>query len=164
MARYDGTANLIRNQTDGLTADEARKIGKKGGVASGLARRRRKAMREIMSNIMTCDVSDKELRDVLAAAGIEPTNENAIPFAMINRAARGDVEAARFVRDTLGEKPTENYNLSMSPKPIKSLDLAGYSDEELEALADQQDGDNDAHSILPAPETLGMLTEGYCND
>lgn len=164
MARYDGTANLIQNQEGGLTPDRAREIGKRGGEASGLARRRRKAMREVMSSIMTCDVSDEALRDMLAAAGIEPTNENAIPFAMISRAARGDVEAARFVRDTLGEKPTESYNLSMSPKSIKSLDLAGYSDEELEALANQQDGDSDAHSTLPAPEALGMLTEGYCND
>ena len=158
MARYDGTANLIQNQAGGLTTERAREIGRKGAAASVASRRRRKAMREIMSNIMTCDVSDETLRNMLGAAGIEPTNENAIPFAMINRAAHGDVEAARFVRDTLGEKPTETYNLSMDTKPVKSLDLSGLSDEQLEAMADQQDEDN-THTALPAPGMLKMLPE-----
>ena len=147
MARYDGTANLIQNQKGGLTSEKARKIGQKGAAASVIARRRRKAMREVMNNIMTCDVSDETLRGMLATAGIEPTNENAIPFAMINRAARGDVEAARFVRDTLGEKPTESYNFSMGPKPIKSLDLSAYSDEELERFADSADAETDGDVI-----------------
>jgi hypothetical protein len=151
MARYDGTANLIQNQKGGLTSEKAREIGQKGAAASVISRRRRKAMREVMNNIMTCDVSDETLRGMLAAAGIEPTNENAIPFAMINRAARGDVEAARFVRDTLGEKPTENYNFSVGSKPVKSLDLSGYSDEELERLADGVDDENDG-GTLPAHE------------
>lgn len=77
MARYDGTANLIQNQKGGLTSEKAREIGQKGAAASVISRRRRKAMREVMNNIMTCDVSDETLRGMLAAAGIEPTNENA---------------------------------------------------------------------------------------
>ena len=60
-------------------------------------------------------------------------------LAALNRAAHGDVEALRFVRDTLGEKPTENYNLSMEAKPVKSMDLSGYTDEELERIADGLD-------------------------
>jgi hypothetical protein len=44
------------------------------------------------------------------------------------------------VRDTIGEKPTEQYNLAVQDKPIKALDLSGMTDEQLEALADSADG------------------------
>ena len=34
----------------------------------------------------------------------------------------------------------DSYNLAVSDRPIKALDLSGMTDEELEALADQADG------------------------
>ena len=139
MARYDGRANLMQNQEGGLSAEKARELGRLGGIASGIARRRRRQMRETMSGIMTGAVTDAQIREMLEAAGLEATNENAIALAMIAKAAHGDVEAARFVRDTLGEKPTESYNLFMEAKPIKALDLSGYTDEELERIADGLD-------------------------
>ena len=46
------------------------------------------------------------------------------------------MDAQRYVRDTIGEKPTDNYNLGIQNKPIKSLDMSQLSDEQLEALAE----------------------------
>lgn len=139
MARYDGTKNLIQYQEGGLTSEKAREIGRLGGIASGEARRQRRQLRTLIGECMVNEVSEEELRDALVAAGYPPNYQYAMTLAALNRAAHGDVEALRFVRDTLGEKPTETYNLSMETKPIKSIDLSSYTDEELERMADGLD-------------------------
>ena len=134
-----------------------------GGLASGLARQRRRQLRELLDATLTAEVTDAEIREMLVCAGYEPTFENALTLAALTRAARGDVEALRYVRDTLGEKPTEQYNMSLTAKPVRSLDLSRLSDEELEALADMAD-DSPAlpHSRLSglSDAELEALAEG----
>ena len=75
----------------------------------------------------------------MAAAGMEPSIANAINFAVLRKAQTGDIEAARYVRDTIGEKPTETTAIQVSNQPIRAMDLTQLSDAELEALADRTD-------------------------
>jgi len=131
--------NLKSGKLRGLTSEEAQEIGRKGGIASGQARKRRRMIRELMSDAMTARVVDDDIERWLTAVGYEPTFENAMTLSALLKAARGDIEAARFVRDTLGEKPTETFNLAVSDKPVQSLNLAEHSDDELQALADRAD-------------------------
>ncbi len=125
-----------------LSSEEAREIGRRGGIASGVARRQRRQLRELLNDCMTAQVTDDEIKAALVSAGYEPSFENALTLAALTKAARGDIEALRYVRDTLGEKPTESYNLSMGQKPIRSMDLSQLSDEELIALAARSDPDD----------------------
>ena len=37
--------------------------------------------------------------------------QNAIDIAMVERAMLGDVQAAQYIRDTVGEKPTDKVEL-----------------------------------------------------
>lgn len=128
------TENLI--QYNGLTPEEARANGRKGGLASVESRRRKKLLRETINEIMPLEIADEELREKLLAVGLEPTYEVAMSFAAISRAARGDIEAARFIRDTRGEKPTESLAVGQFlDTPVWSMDLSRMSDEELMALA-----------------------------
>lgn len=120
-----------------FTADKARENARKGGIASGEARRKYKSQREILRHLLTLEVADQETADKLRELGLDPTYAQQMALAILTKGGTGDVEAARFVRDTVGEKPTENYNLGVQGKPIKALDLSKLSDEELEALADQ---------------------------
>ena len=122
-----------------LSSEERIENARRAGVASGEARRRRRSHREALQELLRLDVDDPAKADALVKLGLDPTFLNAIGLATIGKAADGDVEAARFVRDTVGEKPTEQYNLGLSSKPIKSLDLSQLTDEELESLADQSD-------------------------
>lgn len=93
-------------------------------------------MRDTLSSMMTAQVpTNDEIAAVLENSGFAPTVENAIAFSALLKAAHGDIEAARYVRDTLGEKPTENFNMSAVMKPLESLDLTQYTDAELEQLA-----------------------------
>jgi hypothetical protein len=125
----------MRRQTE----EERKALASKAGKVSQAKQRRHRAMREVLKELMVLDTTDDRMKDLLTQLGLEPTNDNAVSLAQIINAVKGETEAARFVRDTLGEKPTENYNLGVSGKPIKALDLSKMSDEELEALADQTD-------------------------
>lgn len=119
------------------TSEEAREIGRLGGVASGAARRRKRTFRELIETVMTMDVDNPEIHAKLVALGLDPTHDMAITMAAVHKAENGDIEATRYLRDTKGEKPTEALALGITGKPVKSLDLSKLTDEELEALADQ---------------------------
>ena len=125
----------MRRQTE----EERKALASKAGKVSQAKQRRHRAMREVLKELMVLDTTDDRMKDLLTQLGLEPTHDNAVSLAQILNAVKGDTEAARFVRDTLGEKPTENYNLGLQGKPIKSLDLSKLTDTELEALADQTD-------------------------
>lgn len=130
-----GKENLI--QYNGQTPAIARENGRKGGVASGASKRRRKALREVFNELLPMEVKDEELRSALLAVGLEPTHETAIAFAAILRAERGDIEAARFIRDTRGEKPTNNIAVgNILDTPTTEIDFGKLSDAELYAMLD----------------------------
>ena len=109
MPKSDGYKNLI--PTNKRSKDEARKLGKEGGIKSGEVRRMRKTMRE-------------ELLAMLESGDIQ---EN-LCVALIDRALDGDIKAFQVIRDTIGEKPAEkidfmstNVNLQKSYDEVKVL-------------------------------------------
>lgn len=127
----------IGGYTRGLSAEERQANASKAGKASGAARRAHRPMREVLKMLMAMDTSDPDMHDILTSLGLEPTNDNAVSLAQILQATqKREAESARFIRDTLGEKPTEAYNIGIN-KPIQSMELGTMSDEELAALADR---------------------------
>lgn len=140
MARHD-----IRDWQATLSPEERSERARVAGKASVAGRRKYKTMRETLRVLLSLDVTDPKMAEGLKALGLDPSFSNAIGLSVIQKAATlGDVEAARFARDTVGEKPTEAFNLGISNSPVKALDLSKLSDAELEALADQADGDDEA--------------------
>lgn len=119
------------------TPSERHENAVKAGLASGVSRQRRRQMREVISNILTVEVTDEEIRAELENNGLPSTLEAAMCYAAIKRAIRGDIEAARFVRDTLGEKPLST--LAVTPlselPPVEYMDMSQYSDDELRRMA-----------------------------
>lgn len=127
----------IGGYTRGLSAEERQANASKAGKASGAARRAHRPMREVLKMLMAMDTSDPDMHEILTKLGLEPTNDNAVALAQILQATqKREAESARFIRDTLGEKPTEAYNIGIN-KPIQSMELGTMSDEELAALADR---------------------------
>lgn len=134
MARHD-----IRDWQAGLTEEQRKESARKAGLASAEKNRRYRTFRECLQTILSLEVTDDALRAELEKMGLDPSYSNAISMAAIRKAAAtGDIEAARFTRDTVGEKPTEALQMSFD-KPVKSMDLSKLTDAELEALADQAD-------------------------
>lgn len=135
MARHD-----IRDWEAHQSQETLRENRAKGGRKTQERNRRYRTFRECMKDILSLEVTDDEIRRELEKMGLDPTFSNAISLSSIKKAANvGDIEAARFARDTVGEKPTEALQMAITDKPIKSLDLSQLSDAELEALADQAD-------------------------
>lgn len=99
--------------------DEARARGKAGGIASGKARREKKLFRETLETIMALPMKNGEAMDVATVqnyAAIKGQNisvQEAILIAQIQKAMKGDTRAAEYVRDTIGQKPTDNMNMSV---------------------------------------------------
>lgn len=137
MAEKNGgrTAGLENLKYD-FTREEREAMGRKGGIASGETRRKQKNFRDSCKVIMALTTPDKEKQAQLEALGIDPTILNAINLAVSGKAAAGDVEAARYLRDTSGEKPREGLEIgNLDDKPLASLDMSKLTDEQLRIIA-----------------------------
>ena len=100
-----GKDNLI--PMNERTEDEQREIARKGGIESGKARRRKRTMKEAAQIILNAHVS-AEKAELLKKCGIaeqDCTNLMLIMAKAVQMAADGDLKAAEFVRDILGENP-----------------------------------------------------------
>lgn len=124
----------------GKTPEELSERGRKAGQASGVARRRYKTFREGLKQILQMEVDDPEIKAALQALGLDGTFSDAINMAQIAAAGKkGDTEAARYVRDTVGEKPREGVEIGgLDDRPIQTIDLSRLTDEQLQALAEKR--------------------------
>lgn len=102
------------------TKSEQRVIARKGGIASGKARREKKLMRETLDVLLSMPIKNGKFADVddirnfAAIKGKNISVQEAIMIAQIQKAMKGDTRAAEYVRDTIGQKPTDNVNMSMN--------------------------------------------------
>ena len=131
----EGYPNLIR-PTEDRTADERRESARNAGVASGASRRKRKTFRESLLTILSMPVDDPDTYEALKKLGLDGTFQSAIDLAQIRAAQKGDTDASRFVRDTVGEKPREGIEIgNLADRPFETIDLSQMSDAQLRELA-----------------------------
>lgn len=139
------TENLI--PFSDRTEENQREIRQKGGLKSGAVRRLKKQQREILREILTLEVTEDEGRKLLIARGLAPDVANGINLAVARKALTGDVEATRYIRDTIGEKPREGIEIgNLDDTPLEYIDLSKLSDDELKAMAAKrrcQDNNNE---------------------
>lgn len=87
------------------TTEEVREIARKGGIASGEARRRKKTLKDELIALL-------EMND----------NNNKISVALLNKALNGDIQAFTTIRDTIGEKPIDkSLNATTEAKKLEDL-------------------------------------------
>ena len=104
--------NLIPNSE--RTPSQLREQARKGGIASGKARRERKMMREDAQMFLEMPLNAGQLEDVEYLAEVKGKNitvQQAILLAMIKKAMKGDVRASEYVRDTAGQQ-IANININ----------------------------------------------------
>lgn len=91
------------------TKDEAKKNGKKGGIASGIARRKNKAFRQAVNDIANMKCPAGMAKKWAAAYGVsedEITVKDAMTLAQAFKAIEGlDTQAFNAVADWLDSKP-----------------------------------------------------------
>ena len=106
MANAD---NLIP-QAHKLTVEEQ----SKGGIASGKARRKKATVKEIFQQLLNSDLNEQQKKQLLSQFS-ELTDESisyktAIGIKQLDKAVKGDINAAKFMFDYAGEKPVENID------------------------------------------------------
>lgn len=100
--------------------EEAKERGRKGGIASGKARREKKLMRETLDIILSMPMKNgknadvESIRSFAALKGKNISVQEAILIAQVQKAMKGDTKAAEYVRDTIGQKPGESIEMSMN--------------------------------------------------
>ena len=95
--------NLI--PMDQRSEGEARELGKQGGIASGAARRRKRALKEAADLYLSLP-PDRRRWNALACKGVAPEdidNQMLMIAGLHAAAAEGDARAGRLLVDILGE-------------------------------------------------------------
>ena len=97
--------NLI--PMDQRSESEARELGKKGGIASGAARRRRRSLKEAADLYLSLPVTDWRRANKLLRRQVDPEdidNQMAMIAGLTDAATDGDARAAAVLVKLLGEE------------------------------------------------------------
>lgn len=123
-----------------LPPEELKAISAKGGRASQVTRKKHKRMAEAAKWLLAAKdvLSDDDIKRIMTGLGFsEATNAEALMLIAMKKASKGDVEAMKFVRDTAGEAPKNQVELTGdTDRPVATLDLRNLSEEELLRLAE----------------------------
>ena len=98
----NGQENLVPQSE--RTKEEQREIARKGGIASGKARREKKIFKEAI---------EKQLGQSI----------DSMIESMIKQAKSGNVQAITFLRDTIGEKPTDKVEADVKSDVNINIEL-----------------------------------------
>lgn len=103
--------------TSEQSREEAVKNGRKGGIASGAARREKRDFRRALEMLLEREFTDKQGNTL---SGVE-----AISAKMFEQAMKGNIRAFETIRDTVGQKPVEKVIVAdVEPSVIDEVEKA----------------------------------------
>ena len=121
--------NLIPNEQ--RTPSERRENARKGGIASGKARRRKRSMKEAADLFLSLPVSDKRKFNKAARRYVDVEdidNQMLRIMGLVDAATDGDARAARVVIDMIGEstprEDAEQDQLARAAELLGGIDSA----------------------------------------
>lgn len=133
-----GHENLI--PASQRSKDEARGNGKKGGIASGASRRRKKALRTALKEAMAMQLKElhPDMKNAIMQAAklgdAELTVSDAVLGSIIRNACRGNSQMAKLLLDVLGETP----DVRLKERELKLREQALKEDKGSDAVDDVQ--------------------------
>mgnify|MGYP001851601372 FL=1 len=143
--------NLIR-----LSPSEAREYGRRGGKASGKARRRKADFRKTLNMLLTAEIDSEEWKPVLEALGVECTLESALNMAMIREGLAGNVKAYEAVARYAGQSSRTDTDLE--EQKIRTDRAKRARDQEIGDSDGQDDNiQNFLNAMRPTKEDLEEL-------
>lgn len=101
MAKRQMSENSLKNLKQDFTPAERSENGRKGAAITNAKIAQRKNLAELLKTALR--LPNEETGEI---------NEIAITNALINKAAKGDVNAYTTIRDTIGEKPVDKQEVS----------------------------------------------------
>ena len=105
------------------TEEEVREITRKGGIASGKARREKKNLRLALEALLETKQIDPETGKKVLGADL-------ITKRLFEQAAQGNVKAFETLRDTVGQAPVQKVMLAeVDAEIIAEVESAVYGEE-----------------------------------
>ena len=101
----------IQEVNSNRTREQHSEDSRKGGVASGVSRRRKRSLKEAADLFLSMPVTDTRTFNKMAKAGIDVDDADyqmAVIVGLTMQAAKGDAKAAKAVFDLLGEIPDDD--------------------------------------------------------
>lgn len=125
------------------TSEQAREYGRRGGIASAKAKKKRADLKKAMQTLLALDVASDKPREQLEALGVDATNEMLLAFATFQQAVKGNQRAVENVIK-LSTVDKDKHDIAEQKERIKALklknkqaeELGGASDEEIIIIAD----------------------------
>ena len=96
----------IQEVNSNRTREQHSEDSRKGGVASGISRRRKRSLKEAADLFLSMPVTDTRTFNKMAKAGIDVDDADyqmAVIVGLTMQAAKGDAKAAKVIVDLLGE-------------------------------------------------------------
>ena len=115
LEKKDKKLNL--KSFDNMDKEEHLKIASKGGVNSGIARRRKKEVQKILEAFLELPLKKGKLYNVddvksfMALKGKNITVNEAIQVTVIQKALKGDLSAINMINELMGEKPANKLEV-----------------------------------------------------
>ena len=128
-------------KTQFKSGENAARNGRKGGIASGVSKRRKKNLKNRIQEALGCSVQLGEVKDLIRSMGMDSddaTNYDALVARLLVLAiGKGDTQAIKMILDYGGETPGEKRAEKEEKRRAKEFDVKMKAIENL-------DKDNDA--------------------
>lgn len=122
--------------------EEQREIRRKGCAGARRVEQKRKTTKEILDFIgslpATESASEYITPDIMAQLGEGATQKDVLNAAMYLQAQAGNVKAAVYVRDSIGEKPADVMQVEATVSP-EDMDLVNRVNKRLAGIAPAED-------------------------
>ena len=118
-----------------MTTKELQEAVRKGGIKSGETKRNKKAMKETLELLLSMPLKNKKIvepEQIKSFADLNGKNidiQTAILIAQIQKALKGSVASAEFLRDTAGQRPEDIINLNTDAEDMNLNINISYGDE-----------------------------------
>lgn len=113
--------NLIKNSE--RTPSERREIAKKAGIASGKARRKKAEFKKALEIVLSSQVQNQQLAEMLESMGYDNTNEMAIALMTVQKAMKGDLRAVELIARTGNQAVKDKLDKQEQKERIRALKL-----------------------------------------
>lgn len=124
-----GADNLIPNSE--RTPEELREMTRKGGIASGKARRKKANLRKAFETILQAEVASPNVKKQLEELGFDSTNEMALAMVMMQKAMKGNVRAFEQISKLTTTDVKDSLDKKEQKERIKSLQIKNKREEKM---------------------------------
>lgn len=113
----DGTKNLTPMNKRSL--EEQKELQRKGGKASGIARRKKADLKKAFETLLSLDVTDSKIKKQLEEMGMAGNNEALLAFATFQQAVKGNQKATENIIKLTNTK--DKYDIQEQKERIRAL-------------------------------------------